>query len=267
MRHLSRRYRVVPASGLLPAVRARRRGQRLPVAITFDDDLPSHVEVAAPILAEHGVPATFYLTGAGLEGPVRFWWERLEALWRADPDSRPALRARAGVSEDAALKTVGRTVEAWPPEGRAAFDAALRQAAGPDPPDSGLRAAQVRVLAAAGHEIGFHTLRHDRLTTLSAVQLRDALRDGMSALEAAGGASLRTVAYPHGQADADVAAAAGAAGYAAGFTTHAAPVSPHGDPLLAGRYWPTYGSAHHFAVEVAQLLAGRWGEGGRVERG
>ena len=39
LRHLKKRYRVVPASRLLEAAAARRRGERFPVSITFDDDL------------------------------------------------------------------------------------------------------------------------------------------------------------------------------------------------------------------------------------
>src|SRR3954447_7633376 len=38
VRHLRRWYRVVPASALCDAASARRRGEAVPVAITFDDD-------------------------------------------------------------------------------------------------------------------------------------------------------------------------------------------------------------------------------------
>src|SRR5438105_5049867 len=39
LEHLRRNYLVVPAAGILEAVKSRRRGQRFPVALTFDDDL------------------------------------------------------------------------------------------------------------------------------------------------------------------------------------------------------------------------------------
>src|SRR3954468_7269159 len=42
--HLGRRYRLVAAADLPSAARARGPGQPLPVALTFDDDLPSHLE-------------------------------------------------------------------------------------------------------------------------------------------------------------------------------------------------------------------------------
>src|SRR5438034_7988202 len=48
--HFDRHYRVVKAGELLDAVRARERGEPFPLAITFDDDLGSHVREALPAL-------------------------------------------------------------------------------------------------------------------------------------------------------------------------------------------------------------------------
>ena len=50
LRHLRRSYELVPASQLHGAMLARRRGRPIPIAVTFDDDLASHLEVAAPLL-------------------------------------------------------------------------------------------------------------------------------------------------------------------------------------------------------------------------
>jgi peptidoglycan/xylan/chitin deacetylase (PgdA/CDA1 family) len=80
LRHLRRRYRVVPALCLPAEAAARARGRRVPVAITFDDDLPSHLSHAAPALRRAKLPATFFLSGAGLNGPFSFWWQLLQAL-------------------------------------------------------------------------------------------------------------------------------------------------------------------------------------------
>src|SRR5207248_6598725 len=46
MRHLANTYRVVRASDLPEAVARRRRGERFPIAVTFDDDLASHLQLA-----------------------------------------------------------------------------------------------------------------------------------------------------------------------------------------------------------------------------
>src|SRR5215210_1594318 len=53
LRFLKDRYRVVPGSRLLDAVVSRRGGEPIPVSITFDDDLRSHVVRALPVLREH----------------------------------------------------------------------------------------------------------------------------------------------------------------------------------------------------------------------
>src|SRR5215210_6123662 len=58
VRHLKRRYRLVRASELLAATAERRRGERIPVAITFDDDLPDYRKTVAPILSRWGTTAT-----------------------------------------------------------------------------------------------------------------------------------------------------------------------------------------------------------------
>ena len=54
-----------------------------------------------------------------------------------------------------------------------------------DPPDAGLRAEDVRTLADAGFEVGFHTLRHDPLPQLDDEALRRAMVDGRAELEGA----------------------------------------------------------------------------------
>ena len=111
MRHLAARYEIVEAQEILSAASARRRGGKFPVAITFDDDLPTHARVAAPLLAQLGLPATFFLSGASLERPFQFWWERLQDAF----DSGAALPAHPalGVLNEGAT-TTGRAREAKP---------------------------------------------------------------------------------------------------------------------------------------------------------
>src|SRR5262245_28797218 len=58
-------------------------GSRPAVALTFDDDLPSHVQYALPVLRELGVPATFFLSGRALHGLGPYWFQSLEALFVA----------------------------------------------------------------------------------------------------------------------------------------------------------------------------------------
>jgi peptidoglycan/xylan/chitin deacetylase (PgdA/CDA1 family) len=260
LRHLKSQYRIVPASQLLPAIRARRRGRRLPVAITFDDDLPSHLEVAAPILRRVQVPATFFLTGAYLDGPHAFWWESLQPafdrgllgngeLHRIWPASVPA-------PSEGRIHDVAVAIQELPPAERAAVSTELLQLVG-SAPSAGLSADDIRALAAQGFEVGFHTRRHDQLTSLSDEELPRALEDGRAELEELAGAKLTTIAYPHGIADGRVADAARSAGFQWGFTGGQDAVRADVEPLLIGRVEASRRSVGRLAVEVARKLRER----------
>jgi peptidoglycan/xylan/chitin deacetylase (PgdA/CDA1 family) len=241
VRLLRSRYRIVPADQLPAAVAARRRGNRFPVAITFDDDLASHVELAAPVLGRLGAPATFFLTGATLELPVSFWWEQLQRtvdLGRDVPVEGEGIHERA------------ERIERMSAAERDAVVARLDDGDG----EPGLRATQVRALADARFALGFHTLRHERLTELADDALDDALVEGRAELEAVSGRQLDSIAYPHGKADVRVARAAKAAGYRLGFTGRYEPVLATTDPLLLGRVEPSFGPLEDFALQLVGVL-------------
>jgi peptidoglycan/xylan/chitin deacetylase (PgdA/CDA1 family) len=74
----------------------------------------------------------------------------------------------------------------------------------------------LRALADAGWEIGSHTCTHPRLTTLDDAQLRDELIASRERCAQALERPCRSIAYPYGDVDARVAAAAAAAGYEVG---------------------------------------------------
>ncbi len=247
--HLRAAYRLVRAEELGEAVRQRRRWRRFPVAITFDDDLGSHVRLAAPLLQRLGAPATFFLCGASLDEPHAFWWERLQ---RAFDAGVPLPVEGQGIYEIA-----GR-VEAMSVEERGGVEEWLVARTADMPKDGGLRSKDVSELVEAGLDLGFHTLRHHRLTGLDDDALRRALTEGRRELEQAAGKPLTMIAYPHGKADARVAKAAGAAGFRVGFSGRHDPVVPSSDPLLLGRVEPTFGSNGRFAIQLAlALLHGR----------
>jgi peptidoglycan/xylan/chitin deacetylase (PgdA/CDA1 family) len=256
VRFLTSRFRVVPASELLRTTRERRRGERFPVAITFDDDLRAHVDVAARSLRSAGATATFFLTGASLERPNPFWWERLQiAVDRGLPLSELGLRS---VEKAVGIHELGREIENLPASRRTEIDAELARLVGADSLDSGLRPGDVRSLAADGFEIGFHTRRHHRLPTLEPEALERAMSEGRPDLEHLLGSRLTAIAYPHGQADERVAQAARSAGFELGFTGQPEPVTPSADPLLLGRLSPSYASVGELALEIAwALLRGR----------
>ena len=258
VRHLKSCYRLVTASELPGAVADRRRGQRIPAAITFDDDLLSHVEVAAPVLQEAGVQATFFITGATMDGPHVFWWQRLQA---AVDEERFEPSVLAGLVDDEVavgrgdIHGIAHAIKLLDPGRKAAAEERLAESLGHPVDAPRLPAAAVRQLAKR-FEIGFHTRVHPYLPSVSDSDLERAMADGRSELAAAAGAVQPVIAYPHGGAGPREAAAARAAGFETGYTTVPALVRPEEDRLLLGRIEVAPCSAGRLALRVALRLLG-----------
>ena len=260
LEHLRRQYDVVPAANLFDAVRARKPGERFPVAITFDDDMAGHLHAAMPALQHAGVPATFFLGGYSLHGPHPFWWEDLQQAVDARlVESLPHVAAAdlhaALVREPKAIFRVAATIESLDSGRRNETAAALRAAVDGHVCDEGLRPGDVQALVTAGFDVGFHTLGHEALPTLPDGRLEQALTDGREELAAVVGKPLELISYPHGKADERVGAAARAAGYTLGFTTRRSVMTADTDPLLAPRM-PPAPSAGKTALRVARAVAG-----------
>jgi peptidoglycan/xylan/chitin deacetylase (PgdA/CDA1 family) len=247
---LKRRYRIVPAAELLQAAARRRRGGRLPIAITFDDDLRSHIEVAAPILARYDVPATFFLTGIGLSGRS-FWWQSLQAAIDRGTDVGPVTR-EFGLAA-APLEALTLAIEKLPPGERRSLADRLEALAGDDPERRALDEQEIGRLTGQGLTVGFHTRGHDRMTALDDADLHAAVRQGREELEAASGTPLTLIAYPHGDADERVAAAAAGAGFELGFVTAMEPVTPETPRLLLNRPEILAPTASRFALDLARI--------------
>jgi peptidoglycan/xylan/chitin deacetylase (PgdA/CDA1 family) len=112
---------------------------------------------------------------------------------------------------------------------------------------------QLRRLQAAGWEIGSHTVSHPRLTRVDDEQLAAELRDSRLACEARTGERCTSIAYPYGDVDARVTAAARDAGYAFGA---ALPASFHRPRPLE---WPRIGvyradPGWRFALKVSRSV-------------
>lgn len=266
---LRRRYVVVPAAELLARARARRRFQRFPVSLTFDDDWSGHLTVTAPLLAEGDVRATFFLGGASLGHPRPLWFELLQRAYDqglmgpADQIHTEAARIQAlpETQRQQTARELGARLDQLAGQGKPA-DTVDHESA--ETADRGLSRLDVRALAAAGHEIGFHTREHSTLTTLDDIQLEAALSVGRAELEAAGATRLSAIAYPAGQADARVVEKARAAGFARGYSTMPHPVGPDSDPLWLGRVYPSHESSARFGWALARVVAARRLAGARA---
>jgi peptidoglycan/xylan/chitin deacetylase (PgdA/CDA1 family) len=254
---LGARFRLVTAAELPEAVATRPRGARFPLAVTFDDDLAGHEAATLELLRARRVPATFFVGGATLDGPRPFFWQALQRALDAGlaPDD-PLLPPVPEPGGPGGAHRLADAIRQRPRSERDALTAALVERAGGEPPEHGLREAGLRRLVEAGFEVGFHTRDHESLDLLGDADLEAALRDGRDRLEAIAGRPLRAIAYPFGIADERVARAAAAAGFECGYTLAPVPVRVGDDPLLLGRFQPSFASPGHTAMELARALAG-----------
>jgi len=262
LRFLARFFQLVDASALPTVVAARKRGRRLPIAVTFDDDLPEHRGVTAPLLRAQGVRATFFLCGSFFEPASFFWWEDLQTAVDAGtlrPDDVPSLPrdavADAVASRPRAIHRLAQAIEAMEPDERAATARLLAGVAEPHRAGADrLREEEARELAES-FELGFHTRRHDVLTTLDDAGLARSLTEGRAQLEQLVGSPLRVIAYPHGKADGRVVAAVREAAFDVGYTGAHEVFTSGQDPLSIGRLEPRSGDTlGRFAWSLARLL-------------
>lgn len=246
LRHLCRHYDVVSLEELPAAVKARRRWQRHPVSVTFDDDAAEHTAHALPALRERGVNATFFLTGSwARRDRGQLWWHDLQRAADAGlaPDGRDLFRAAYEIAR-------------LPPAQRDAEAARLRDLAEPGRQEE-MSEDQVSQLVGAGQSIGFHTHRHYALPVLDDGELELALSELRPEVEAAAGAALTQFAYPHGDFDQRVVDAVRAHGFAIGVTCRRTAVTPQTDPLRLGRVEIKGASLGDFVVQVVRGLLSR----------
>ncbi len=218
--------KIVSLTDLLQSSGAERHVR---FAITLDDDYMSHVRHSLPVLLALGVPATFFLSGRSLHGLGHYWWELLEAAigeWGLQ-ETRKFLNLPGRNPQELAVALEGSPVIERLED--LTIDHAL-------PPHLGI--GDIQAIARAGMEVGFHTLHHSRLDTLSEDAVDQALFEGRAELVQATGHPVQYLAYPHGRANSMVARCARAAGYKAACGGGGRPVNPKSDPLLLGRWEP-----------------------------
>ncbi|HWO83450.1 MAG TPA: polysaccharide deacetylase family protein [Solirubrobacterales bacterium] len=94
---------------------------------------------------------------------------------------------------------------------------------------------EIRELAAAGVAIGSHTRHHRRLTRLGAAEREVELVGSLAELREQVPGAAAVIAYPNGDHDEEVCAAAAAAGYEAGYTTEKGRNDAAADPYRLRR--------------------------------
>lgn len=253
---LAARYELVTIGEGLERL-AEGRGRSL-VALSMDDGYRDNVEVLLPRLAERGLRATVFVEARPLSGGGASWTHQLFWLTEREPieDFARAYAERTSEGEIAArLEAVLRggskvayevkrvlKYEADPAERDRLVGELFRERGG-DERELARRLYTdwdgARRLAAAGWEIGGHTVTHPVLARLDEARQREEIRGCREACERELGDGGAVFAYPFGRRwdfDERSVAAAREAGYTAAVTTHAGTNHAGDDPFRLRRW-------------------------------
>lgn len=241
-------YDILPLGEAINRLREHRLPRRA-AAITFDDGYADNLEVATPILRAKGMPATFFLTTAWLDGGLMFNDAILETVRRWPGASLNWPEAGVGtlaLGTDAERFAAAETlINAWkhlPFAERAQRVQAFSAEVSGLPRRLMLDAEGVRGLHRAGMTIGGHTHSHPILATLDPAAARQEIAENKRLLEALIGAPLSLFAYPNGKPDRDFrgehASIVRELGYAAAVTTAPGAAGYGADPYQLPRFTP-----------------------------
>jgi peptidoglycan/xylan/chitin deacetylase (PgdA/CDA1 family) len=182
------------------------------IAVTFDDGYADNATSAAPLLAEAGLPATWFITTTTL-GRRRFWWDRLsDALLgtHAVPHSIDVSVAGQGLWLDlrspsarrTALTFLHRRLLPLTPEQIETTVAHVLDVLGSpvsEGDDHTMSVEQLRHLASLPlQEVGAHTQTHAHLASQSADRQRHEIDGSVRDLESLVQRPISSFAYPFG---------------------------------------------------------------------
>jgi peptidoglycan/xylan/chitin deacetylase (PgdA/CDA1 family) len=208
LRTFARRCAVVPFGRTY----VRGQSRRPTVALTFDDGYRDNATLVAGLLADLGLPATFFLVTGFLDGTDYPWWEVVAAVCAHPGVERVTVGGHEFElgSADAraeARRTIERECNGAAIARRDELLAELLDGAGEAGADAVGAArerspmmgwADAKALVEAGFTVGSHTERHTILAREDASVVAPQLTGSKRRLEAALGIDVTTFAYPRG---------------------------------------------------------------------
>jgi peptidoglycan/xylan/chitin deacetylase (PgdA/CDA1 family) len=261
MAMLAEYFTVLP---LAEAVERLRTGDLPPLAVclTFDDGYRDNVEVALPVLQEHGLPATFFVATGFLNGQV-MWNDRLLHIirhWPMEPiDLRswgvPLVPMTTQSERQKAHSILFRWLRRIGLEGREEMLERLEGNLPPSPLSPLMMTdSDVTDLAAAGMEVGCHTASHPILTRVDDATVQREIEESRACLERLVGTPIRFFAYPNGVPIDDYGPQhvdiVRELGFEAAFSTAWGAARKTSDPFQLPRFTPWDRTAPEFAFRL-----------------
>ena len=269
LEHLQRLGVSAPLSEMLS------QGSDTGVAITFDDGYADNATVAAPLVADAGLPATWFINPDRL-GQQRFWSDRLaESLLRAHslPPSLTVdiaghelwLDLRSPAARSNALWFVrGRLMALSPTVLESTVDRLLDQLGTlPSTQDAlTMTVDQLRGLATLPHQdVGAHTRTHAQLIGKPADIQRDEILGSVRILSEMLERPVVDFAYPYGSSEHDIGSLAPRlvveAGCRLACTTDPGPIRRRRNPYLLPRLYVADWGGQEFAARLDAALSAR----------
>jgi peptidoglycan/xylan/chitin deacetylase (PgdA/CDA1 family) len=224
MAWLAAHYQVIPLGEAVKNAGAEGKGgskDRPRLCVTFDDGYADNYELAAPILDELGLRATFFVTTAFIASGTMLWFDRAAVHWRHLTTARRRLAVEVAgqpavnVNVDSFVDWMGFLKRCSPSvrlrivgasdDGREAY--------------SSMSVSQIQDLHRRRHEIGSHTVNHPLLPQLADNELCGELQQSRTILQEWLGEAPAGICYPNGDHDDRIVTAARQAGYTYGCTT------------------------------------------------
>jgi peptidoglycan/xylan/chitin deacetylase (PgdA/CDA1 family) len=183
-----------------------------PVLVTFDDAYASVSEFVAPLCAEFGVPAVFFVNGGCLDNRklalenLVCYIANVEGLDTVNAAIR-SVNGTGDVEVGSLIQVFSRFLPSVSLSGREAFRHALVELARVNEAELAAEAGlylssqQLRDLANFNFEIGNHTYTHANCRTLSAGDLVGEIDRNKAVLEEISGTKVRSFSVPYGSSD------------------------------------------------------------------
>lgn len=197
----------------LPDAARQMKSNSLPAraaCITFDDGYANNHDVAAPLLTERDLPATFFITCGALEQGVM--WNDLiiegvaGAKGELDLSALAKLTMPVGLTAREQAKTIIAAIKYLPLGERWNMaEAFYRANVSEQLPRLMMSKTDVAALAKQGFDIGAHTMSHPILKELSDDEAEREIVQSLDWLEQATGKRPITFAYPNGNPGVDFA--------------------------------------------------------------
>lgn len=233
------------------------------LCITFDDGYRNNFEVAAPILARFGLPATFFIaTGALSDGAmwndliiesVRKCGGRFDLSSFGLGDHTIASDAdRARVANEALM-----SIKYLPDEERAERSREIYRAfCGDVPPSLMMTAPMVESLSRSGFDVGAHTINHPILSKVDDARAIAEIEGSRDWLASVTGRMPLSFAYPNGRPEVDFTAKhrdmVRDAGFLCAVSTAWGCASPSSDVMSLPRFTPWESTRGGFFMRLAK---------------